>query len=150
MAYNLLATEQTVHVLATSDVIDAVRATVQTPSHGVVAASIVPLAVWGETAGIDQLNQVAFDVDYIIDHTAAVSGVGNQTIDSNGLTQQVVTFTVAYTPPGSNLPPLTATVDVPMPWLEEIIAPNGEHPGLDSAISLVNAAADRLVAMHGG
>src|SRR5215469_15603283 len=85
MAYNLLATEQTVHVLATSDVVDAVRATVQTPSHGVVAASIVPLTVWGQTAGIDQLNQVAFDVDYIIDHTAAVSGIGNQSIDSNGL-----------------------------------------------------------------
>src|SRR5215472_8120720 len=148
MAYNLLATEQTVHVLATSDVIDAVRATVQTPSHGVVAASIVPLAVWGETAGIDHLNQVAFDVDYIIDHTAAISGVGNQTIDSNGLTQQVVTFTVAYTPPGSTMPPLTSTVDVPMPWLEEIIPPGGAHPGQDSAIQRVNDAEANLVSMH--
>src|SRR5262252_721231 len=150
MAYNLLATEQTVHVLATSDVIDAVRATVQTPSHGVVAASIVPLQVWGQTAGVDQLNQVAFDIDYIIDHTAAISGFGNQTIDTNGLTQQVVTFTVGYTPPGSTLPPLTATVDVPMPWLEEIIPPDGAHPGLDSAIQLVNDAEANLVAMHGG
>jgi len=150
MAYNLLATEQTVHVLATSDVVDAVRATVQTPKYAVVAASIVPLTVWGQSAGIDQLNQVSFDVDYIIDHTAAVSGIGNQSIDSNGLTQQVVTFTIAYTPPGSNLPPLTSTVDVPLPWLEEIIPPGGEHPGLDSAIALVNEAEAQLVAMHGG
>src|SRR5215469_5883628 len=150
MAYNLLATEQTVHVLATSDVVDAVRATVQTPKYAVVAASIVPLTVWGQSAGIDQLNQVSFDVDYIIDHTAAVSGIGNQSIDSNGLTQQVVTFTVAYTPPGSTMPPLTSTVDVPMPWLEETIPPDGAHPGLDSALELVNAAEANLVAMHGG
>ena len=150
MAYDLLATEQTVHVLATNDVIDAVRATIQSPSHGVIAASMVPLTVWGAPAGIEQLNQVAFDVDYIIDHTAAIAGIGNQSIDPNGLTQQVVTFTVAYTPPGSINPPLTQTVDVPMPWLEELIPAGGTSAGLNQAVALVDAAEQNLIAMHGG
>jgi len=151
MSYNLLATESTVHVLSTTDVVDAVRATVQTPTHGVVAASIVPAVNWGTTAGVDQLNQVAFDVDYIIDNTAAIAGIGNQAIDDNGLLQQVVTFTVAYTPPNSSLPPLTGTVDVPMPLLEELIAPGSgpTHPGLDAAIALVEAEEAKLQAMAG-
>src|SRR5689334_1462343 len=119
MPYDLLASEDTVHVLSTTDVIPAVRATIQSPRHNVIASSIVPTTTWGTPAGTDQLNQVAFDVDYLIDHTAAISAIGNQSIDDNGLLQQVVTFTIAYTPAGSTLPPLTATVDVPMPWLEE-------------------------------
>jgi hypothetical protein len=149
VAYNLLATEDTVHVLSTQDVVDAVRATLETPTHGVVASSIVPKTVWGTAAGIHQLNQVAFDVDYIIDHTAATAAIGNQSIDANGLLQQVVTFTVAYTPPGSTQPPLTTTVDVPMPLLEEVIAPNGPHPGLDAAIAIVDQAAASLKQMSG-
>lgn len=150
-AYDLLASEQTVHVLSTTDVIDAVRATIQSPGHGLVVSSIVPLTIWGDTAGVDQLNQVAFDVDYIIDHTAAISGIGNQSIDDNGLLQQVVTFTVGYTPAGSTNPPLTTTVDVPMPLLEELIAANSPppHPGLDAALALVNAAEASLKAMAG-
>ena len=150
MSYNLLATEPTVHVLSTTDVIDATRATIQSPSHGVVAASIVPQTIWGTTEGTNQLNQVAFDVDYIIDHTAAISAIGNQSIDVNGLLQQVVTFTVGYTPPGSTNPPLIGTVDVPMPLLEEVIAPNGPHPGLDAAIALVDAEEAKLEAMAAG
>ena len=150
MSYNLLATEPTVHVLSTTDVIDATRATIQSPSHGVVAASIVPQTIWGTTEGTNQLNQVAFDVDYIIDHTAAISAIGNQSIDVNGLLQQVVTFTVGYTPPGSTNPPLIGTVDVPMPLLEEVIAPDGPHPGLDAAIALVDAEEAKLEAMAAG
>ena len=149
MAYNLLATEPTVHVLSTTDVVDAVRATVQSPSHGIVASSIVPQSIWGTTAGVDQLNQVAFDVDWLIDNTAAIAAIGNQSIDTNGLLQQVVTFTVGYTPPGSTNPPLTGTVDVPMPWLEEVIAPGGESPGLDSAKALIEAEEAKLVSMAG-
>ena len=149
MSYSLLATESAVHVLSTTDVVDAVRATVQTPSHGIVAASIVPAVNWGTVVGTNQLNQVAFDVDYIIDHTAAIAGIGSQSIDANGLLQQVVTFTVAYTPPGSTLPPLTGTVDVPMPLLEEVISPNGPHPGLDAAIALVDAEEAKLKTMAG-
>lgn len=151
MAYSLLASESTVHVLSTTDVIDAVRATIQSPSHGVIASSIVPETIWGTTAGSDQLQQVAFDVDWLIDNTAAIAAIGNQSIDANGLLQQVVTFTVGYTPAGSTAPPLTATVDVPMPWLEEVIAANSPppHPGLDAAIAMVNAAEETLKAMAG-
>lgn len=149
MSYKLLATEDTVHTLSTQDTIDAVRATLQSPVHDVIAASIVPKTIFGSAAGSQQLNQVAFDVDYIIDHTAAIAATGNQSIDANGLLNQVVTFTVAYTPPGSTLPPLTTTVDVPMPLLEELIAPGSgpSHPGLDAAIAIVEAAEASLVAM---
>lgn len=150
-AYDLLASEQTVHVLSTTDVIDAVRATIQSPGHGIVAASIVPQTIWGTVAGTQQLEQVAFDVDWLIDNTAAISAIGNQSIDDNGLLQQVVTFTVGYTPPGSTNPPLTATVDVPMPWLEELIPANSPppHPGLDAAIAVIHAAEANLKAMAG-
>lgn len=149
MAYNLLASESTVHVLSTQDTIDAQRATIETSSHNAVVSSIVPQTIWGTAEGTNQLNQVAFDVDYIIDHTAAIAAIGNQSIDASGLLQQVVTFTVAYTPAGSTLPPLTTTVDVPMPLLEEVIAPNGPHPGLDAAIAIVDAAEASLQHMAG-
>jgi len=148
--YNLLATEQTVHVLTTLDTIDAVRATIQSPVHQITAASIVPLDAWGTETGINQLRQVAFDVDWLIDNTPAIAGIGNQSIDANGLTQQVVTFTVAYSPPGSTNPPLTSTVDVPMPWLEEPIPANtGPSAGLQSAIDMIDAAEQALIKMAG-
>jgi hypothetical protein len=150
MAYNLLASESTVHVLSPTEVVDAVRATVNTPTHNIIAASIVPESIWGTTAGIDQLNQYAFGVEYIIDHTAAISAVGTQSIDANGLLQHNVTFTVGYTPAGATTGPLTVQVDVPNALLEQIIAPNGPHPGLDQAIAIVNGAAASLQAMSGG
>jgi hypothetical protein len=57
---------------------------------------------------------------------------------------------VAYTPPGSTQPPLTATVDVPMPWLEELIAPGStSHPGLEAAVAVIEEAAAKLAAMAG-
>lgn len=150
MAYKLLASESTVHVLSTTDVIDAVRATVESPGFGVIASSIVPQEIWGTTLGQQQLNQVAFDVDWLLDHTAATAAIGNQSIDANGLLQQVVTFTVSYTPADSTLPPVTSTVDVPMPWLEELIAPNStSHPGLEKAIALIEAEAEKLATMAG-
>jgi hypothetical protein len=149
MSYDLLASESTVHVLATTDVIDAVRATIQSPTHRIIASSMVPQTIWGTSAGTDQLAQVAFDVDWLIDHTAATSAIGNQAIDGNGLLQQVVTFTVSYTPAGSTLPPVTATVDVPMPWLEEVIPPGGTSSGLDDAKALIDAEAAKLATMAG-
>lgn len=149
MAYNLLASEDTVHVLATTDVVPAVRATVQSAVHGIVASSIVPATIWGTAAGTDQLNQVSFDVDWLIDHTAAIAAIGNQAIDDNGLLQQVVTFTVAYTPSGSTLPPLTGTVDVPMPWLEEVIPSGGTSAGLEQAEALIAAEVAKLKTMAG-
>lgn len=150
MPYDLLASESTVHVLSTSDVIDAVRATIQSPSHGIVASSIVPAEVWGKTAGTQQLAQVAFDVDWLIDHTAATAGIGNTAIDANGLLAQVVTFTVAYTPAGSTMPPVTSTVDVPMPWLEQLIPAGGTSVGLQNAQALIDAEEAKLKTMAGG
>lgn len=147
MAYSLLASESTVHVLSATEVIDAVRGTIQTPTHNVIAASVVPEVNWGTPAGIDQLNQYAFGIEYIIDHTAAIAATGTQSIDANGLLQHNVTFTVAYTPPGNTTGPLTVQVDVPNVLLEEIIAPNGPHPGLDQAVAIVNAATGTLEAM---
>jgi hypothetical protein len=150
MAYDLLASESTVHVLSALDVIDAQRATIKTPNHNAVVSSIVPATIWGTVAGQQQLNQVAFDVEWLLDHTAATAAIGNQSIDDNGLLTQVVTFTVAYTPPGSTQPPLTATVDVPMPWLEELIAPGStSHPGLEAAVAVIEEAAAKLAAMAG-
>lgn len=149
MAYELLASESTVHVLSTTDVIDAQRATLQTPNHGAVVSSIVPQTIWGTPAGIDQLNQVSFNVEWLLDNTAAISAIGNQSIDDNGLLRQVVTFTVAYTPAGSTAPPLTQTVDVPMPWLEELIPQGGTSAGLGAAEGLINQTLASLQAMAG-
>lgn len=149
MAFKVVASETTVHVLAPTLTIDAVAAYVQTPSHGVIAQSVVPAVNWGTAAGIDQLNQYAFGIEYVIDHTAAITASGSQSVDDNGLLQNQVTFTVGYTPPGSVAGPLTVQVDVPNTLLEEIIAPNGPHPGLDAAIAIVAAAEGTLRAMAG-
>ncbi len=150
MAYSLLASESTVHVLSPTEVVDAVRATVVTPTHTVVSASIVPETIWGTAAGADQLNQYAFGIEYLLDHSSAIAATGTQSIDTNGLLQHNVTFTVAYTPPGSAVGPLTVQVDVPNVLLEEIIAPNGPHPGLDAALQIIATAEAGLRTMAGG
>ena len=150
MAYKLIASQATVHVLSPTEVVDAVRATVVTPTHTVIAANIVPDTIWGTAAGADQLNQYAWGIEYLIDHTSAIAAVGTQSIDDNGLLQHNVTFTIAYTPPGATTGPLTAQVDVPNVLLEEIIAPNGPHPGLDAALGIIARAEDDLRAMAGG
>lgn len=150
MAYSLLASEETVHVLSPTLVIDAVRATLVTPTHNVIASSVVPQVNWGTAAGADQLNQLSFGIEWLLDHTPAFAAVGGQTIDANGLLQHTVTFTVGYTPPGATTGPLTVRVDVPATLLEQIIAPNGPHPGLDEAHAMIDAAEQSLVAMAGG
>ena len=149
MAYNLLASESTVHVLSPTEVVDAVRATVQTPTHTVIAASVVPQSIWGTAAGSDQLNQYAFGIDWLLDHTAAIAAVGTNSIDANGLLQHNVTFTIAYTPAGATTGPLTVQVDVPNAWLEEIIPQGGTSVGLEQAQATINAAEAGLKAMAG-
>lgn len=150
MAYQVVASNSTVHVLAPTLSIDAVAAYVKTPTHNVIAQSIVPAENWGTAAGADQLNQYAFGIEWLLDHTAAIAATGSQSVDDNGLLANQVTFTVGYTPPGSVAGPLTVQVDVPNTLLEEIIAPNGPHPGLDAAIQIIAQAEASLRAMAGG
>lgn len=150
MASFLLASAPTVHVLSQTLTEDAQGATIQTPTHGVIATTIVPLAIWGTQAGQDQIAQYMFGIEWLIDNTAAISATGTQSIDANGLLQNQVTFTVAYTPPGSTTGPLTAEADVPNALLEEIISPGGPSPGLTAAEGIVNAALANLQAMAGG
>ena len=126
MAYSLLASQSTVHVLSPTESMDAVRATVVSPGHTAIAASIVPETIWGTAAGADQLNQYAFGIDWLLDHTAAIAATGTQSIDANGLLQHNVTFTVAYTPPGLTTGPLTVQVDVP----NELLAKTQENASL--------------------
>lgn len=150
MAYNLFSSESTVHVLSPTEIVDAVRATVVTPNRGVIAASIVPEAHWGTVQGTQQLNQYAFGIEWLLDHTSAIAAIGTQSIDDNGLLKHQVTFTIEYTPPGSPTGKITAQVDVPNPLLEQIISPGGPSPGLTSALQIIVQAEDDLRTMAGG
>jgi hypothetical protein len=150
MAYNLFSSESTVHVLSPTEILDAVRATVVTPNRGVIAASIVPEAHWGTVRGTQQLDQYAWGIEWLLDHTSAIAAIGTQSIDDNGLLQHQVTFTLEYTPPGAPTGKITAQVDVPNVLLEQIIAPNGPHPGLDQAVQIIAQAEADLRAMAGG
>ena len=147
--YDLLATASTVQVLSPTLVQPVVDCTLKSKPTGVVFDYWVDKAVWDGGTAPPLLEQVAFNVEHIISATPAISGVGSQHLDANGLLAQSVTFTVAATAPGGTPDALTIEVEVPIGDLDQESF-GGQNFGLTAAIDLIDAAYQQLLAAAAG
>lgn len=147
--YDIKATIPTIQVLSPTLVQQVMDCTLQSIPSGVIFDYWVDRAVWDAGDAPPLLEMVAGNVEHILSATAAISGVGSQQLDKNGLLDQFVTFTVAATAPGGTPDALTTDVDVPMHDLDqETFA--GENFGLTAAEALITAAYNLLVAAAAG
>lgn len=103
-------------------------------------------AAWDYGNGPPLLEAVAGGVEHIMQSQPVIAGVGSQQLDSNGLLAQIVTFTVAYQVPGSNVGPATVDVDIPVgDFGQDTIA--GENFGLVDAENKIQAEYAKLQAL---
>ena len=147
--YDLLGTQSSIQVLSPTVTLPTVDATLRTKPSGVIFEYWLAKADWDAGTAPVILEAVAGGVEHIMQSEPVVAAVGGSELDDSGLLAQHVTFTVGYTPPGSNGPPLTIDVDVPVgDFGQDTIA--GENFGLTDAHNLIQAQYDLLVQANAG
>lgn len=110
--YTLLASEQTVRVLAPTVTSDVLYCTIMThPSSSVVSLPI-PVDATGVANGNPELTAYANAVEQIMARDEVVAAVGSQELDPSGLTTDYVIFTVQYVQPGTTGTSVTADAKV--------------------------------------
>jgi len=113
-AYTLLTAESTVQVLAPTVVNDVVYCTIQTRQSHAIASMPVQQETFDAGGAGPELTALADAIEQIVARTDVLSATGVQTLDSNGLLQDNVAFTVVYTPPGTTGTSVTAEALVPV------------------------------------
>ena len=148
--YTLIASETTVQQISPTLSYPVEYATIQTSPSGVIAS--LPLAKIDFDAGTAAplLTDYANNIELMMRQTGVVAGVGNQTLDENGLIQDNVVFTVSYNPPGSKTGAITTEAVVPTGLLTEGGDPAFEQVVLQQAEAIISAAYKSLVALAGG
>ena len=147
--YDLLASQSSIQVLSPTLTQPVVDATLRTKPHGVIFEYWLDKADWDAGTAPALLEAVCGGVEHIMASEPVISGVGGAQLDASGLLAQYITFTVAYTPPGSTTPPLTVDVDVPVTdFGQDAIA--GENFGLADAAAIIQDAYSKLVAAAAG
>ena len=147
-SYDLLASIQTVQVLSSTVINDVVYCTIQTNPSGVIASLPVSVAAFNANAAAEQLTSFADNIETLMQQQGVVAATGEQTIDSNGLLTDNVTFTVQYVPPGSSSTSITASAVVPVgllseggdPAIEAVLLPQAETIIRDVYANLKSAA----------
>lgn len=148
-SYELKGSYSTVQVLGPSLINDVVYCTIETIPSGVIASMPVDQSAFdGGTAGT-LLDGFAQAIELVMQQGEAVAGQGQQTIDQSGLLQDVVTFTVEYTPPGAGATSITAQADVPVPLLSTVETIGGQTTIAD-AEAIVHAVYLNLENLAGG
>lgn len=147
--YDALATQTSIQVLSPTVVLDAIDTTLRTKPSGVIFDYWLAKADFDAGTAGTLLEQVAGGVEHIMSTEPVIGGYGTSQLDKTGLLAQFVTFTVAYTVPGSISGPLTVDVDVPVTdFGQDAIA--GENFGLADASALIQAAYANLQAVANG
>lgn len=147
--YTLIGSASTVQVLSPTLSQDAVLATIQTVKTGVIATMAVSQVAFNNNGAAEELTALADSIDTIIGQGKAVGGTGTSSLDSNGLQQYFVTFTVAYNPPGAPSGQVTVDADVPVTLMSQSDAAIGETL-LNEAEAIVNNSYQNLVNMSQG
>ena len=147
--YTLIGSVSTIQVLSTTTTQEAVLATIQTNTSGVVVSIPVSQASFDANSAAETLTALANNIETIIGQGKAVGGVGSSDLDASGLTVYFVTFTVGYNPPGAPAGQVTVDVDVPVNLLS-IDDPEINQTLLGEAEAMVNAAYNSLVALSKG
>ena len=147
--YTLVGSVSTIQVLSPTSTQEAVLATIQTTTSGVIASIPVSQVSFDANQAAETLTALADNIETIIGQGKAVGGVGTSDLQPSGLTVYYVTFTVGYDPPGA--PPGQVTVDVDVPVnLLSIDDPEINQTLLTEAEAMINKAYNSLVAMSEG
>ena len=99
--YNLVTSQSTIQVLSPTVVQDVVVITIQTLPSLVIASLWVTQTEWeaGNAAAI--LSGYAANIEQVMASPKVESASSGPVLDGSGLQATEITFTVAYTPPGS-------------------------------------------------
>lgn len=124
-------------------------ATISTIPSGVVASKPVSRTAFDDNLAAPALTGFADAIEAVMSQGKAVGGTGTSDLDTNGLTEYFVTFTVGYDPPGAPPGQVTVDVDVPVGLLDLEDAEIGQTL-LGEAEAKVDAAYNSLVSMAGG
>ena len=145
-AYDLLSSNSTVQVLSPTLSSPAVDVWISTKPSGAIVNLVLDKGTFDSNEGGVVLALFAGEVEAVLAQGKAISAVGTSDLDASGLREVFVTFTVGYTPPGSNLPPATVDVDVPVGWLAGAQG-SAAAGGLAQAEALIDDAYAKLEAM---
>lgn len=148
-AYDLLSSNSTVQVLSPTLSEPAVDIWISTNPSKAVVNLVLDKGTFDSNEGHVVLALFAGNVEAILAQGKAISAVGTSNLDASGLRAVYVTFTVGYTVPGSNLPPATVDVNVPVGLLAG--AQGSEAAGaLAEAEAMIDAAYAKLEALAAG
>lgn len=148
-SYTLVGSTSTVQVLSTTGAQDAVVASIQTIPSGAVVSTAVSRVSFDANQAAETLTALADNIENLLNGGHATGATGTSDLDSNGLTEYFVTFTVAYNPPGA--PPGQVTVDVDVPVnLLSVSDPEINSTLIQEAEKLINDAYTHLVNMSKG
>ena len=146
--YQLVASQSSIQVLSADAIQDVVIATIQTNPSKVIASAYVPKLMWDAGNAPGLLNDYASNIETIMDVSYVLAASPGQTLDASGLLQAELTFTIGYTPPGSNFPP--ATVDVPIA-ADRLYATGGPITAVvPGVLADLNDAYNNLILAAGG
>lgn len=148
-SYALKYSTSTIQVTGPTTSQEAVVATIQTSPSAVIASIAVSRVSFDDNGAAETLTALADNIEAIMAQGKAISGVGTSDLDDSGLTEYFVTFTVSYTPTGSQPGDITVDVDVPVNLLS-VSDPAINEPLLAEAEKMIDDAYNSLVSMAGG
>lgn len=148
-SYALITSESTIAVLTPTLVADVMEVTTRCLPSGIVVRFAMTQDDWDAGRAADYQAAAASRVQAIMDTGKVLGGTPGQTLDANDLQQDVVNFTVAYTPPGSQYGPATTQVEIPSSQL--VPAPGTDFmPSIVPIMDAIGTAYQQLVAAAGG
>lgn len=147
--YSLQGSYSTVQVLSPTLINPIVYCTIQTTPSGVIASIPVQEDVFKAGGSGPELTNFANAIEQIMSHPEVIAGIGSQTLDTNGLLADFVTFTVQYVGPTTAKQGVTAEADVPVGMLNFTDGQIGALL-LEEVDAIIAAAYNSLASAAGG
>jgi len=148
-SYTLIGSDSVVQVLSPTVSQDSVYCTISTLPTGVIASTVVSQASFDANDAAETLTALANNIEEIIAQGKATGGSGTSSLDSSGLTEYFVTFTVGYDPPNAPVGTVTVDVDVPINLLS-VSDPAINQTLIAEAEQMIDTAYQGLVSLAGG
>jgi hypothetical protein len=149
-SYSLLASESTVQVLSPTIVNDVVYTTLQTSPSGVIASLPLAQSEFDSGAAGTFLSAFADNIETLMKEPGVIGGQGTQTLDTNGLITDNVSFTVQYVPAGKSGTSITAEAVVPVYDLSLPADSGGGSSAITRAEQIIAGTLANLEAAAGG
>lgn len=116
--YTLKSAYPTVQVLSPTLTEDIQFCTIQTDPSNVIVSRPVSQVAFNDNAAASELTNFANAVEQVMGLDYVIGATGTQKIDSSGLLQDFVTFTIGYPSSAAEGSAITAEADVPVNLLD--------------------------------